>query len=150
MNRSQGTDTSNPSGELEALFNTRSAAGVAAALQTGDRVIMAKTMQLLAARTGGQNFGRNIQTTSYERRDLTPIKKEDAKKKKKPDISRGIINMHVSKVHKPSPHVLRRAGITGGGFRSHNSPAEAWWNQQSQELIDFLYEDQTAPFTAPF
>ena len=44
MNRSQGTDTSNPSGEVEALFNTRSAAGVAAALQTGDRVIMAKTM----------------------------------------------------------------------------------------------------------
>ena len=32
MNRSQGTDTSNPSGEVEALFNTRSAAGVAAAL----------------------------------------------------------------------------------------------------------------------
>ena len=98
-------------------------------------------MQLLAARTGSYNLGRSIQTSSLEKRDLTPIKKQDSKKKKKPDISRGIINMHVSKVHKPSPHVLRRAGITGGGFRTHNAPAEAWWNQESQELLEFLYED---------
>ena len=28
--------------------------------------------------------------------------------------------MHVKQIHKPEPHVLRRAGFAGGGFKSNN------------------------------
>ena len=28
--------------------------------------------------------------------------------------------MHIKQIHKPEPHVLRRAGFAGGGFKSNN------------------------------
>ena len=145
------TTTADQALDLENMLNARSAAGVAAALHTGDKVIMEKTLQLLAQRT---NQPRAVHTTSSTERsrDATPLRQQaNSRSKKKPDLSRGIINMHIAKVHKPSPHVLRRANFTGGGFKAHNEP---WW--QSEEMADYLYEEGTAssaqhmlPFEVP-
>ncbi len=102
---------------------------------------MAKAMQLLASRTGVTRYSQ----AGERGRDLTPIQaRETAEgdKKKKSDISRGIINMHIPKVHKPSPHVLRRANFTGGGFKAHNAPQMDGWlvgGQSSDDYLDYLY-----------
>lgn len=53
--------------------------------------------------------------------------------------------MHIKQIHKPEPHVLRRAGFAGGGFKSNNlgdTQNTQWWNHHTEALINYLYESQ--------